>query len=225
MRINNLAFLLCASVVFGGALQAATVYNYAFGGLTPNDLGTTHTFSPTSGPSPTITASGFQPGPGTTVVAVDLYSKGSSGFPPPNDESGLGLTNDPSHDHEITPGSFIMLDLGNLQLTSLGIYMESTTDGEKWDIWGSNTPAVSGHSYTIPNGITGTSEGLQNLSSLEGDRYIFISSLCGNVLVGALTDTVVTTNPEPASAGLAGLALLGFGVLFRRRFGKNVQQA
>lgn len=210
-----------ASLICGGALQAATI-NYAFGGL-GGDLGSsTHTFAPTSGPNPTITASGFHVNSSHVVSTVHLYSKGSGAFPPPSDESGLGLTNDSTGDHEITPGNFIMLDLGNLSISTLGIYTESTTDGEKWDIWGSNTAVVSGQTFTIPNGLTGFNEGDQNVSSLAGDRYIFITSLgtsSNNILLGALTATTAT--PEPSSAALFSLALMGSGLLFRRRFSKK----
>ncbi len=223
MRIK-VTLIACALLSFGGALQAASVYNYAFGGL-GGDLGSsTHTFSPTSGSGPAITAYGFKPGTGSTVAAVDLYSKGSGVFPPPNDESGLGLTNDGSGDDEITSGSFIELDLGQLTISSLGIYTESTTNGEEWEIWGSNTAAVAGHSFTIPSGgTTGFSEGDQNVSSLAGDRYIFVTALSGNVLLGGLTATATT--PEPGTAGLLGLALMGSGLLFRRRFSNKARQS
>ncbi len=222
MRISKAIFLLGASVVFGSALQAAPVYNYAFGGL--GNLGSnTHTFAPVNGPGPSITAAGFKLGTGSTVVAVNLFSKGSGAFPLPNDESGLGLTNDPTGDHEITPCSFIMLDRGASSISALGIYTESTTGGEEWKIWGSNTAAVAGHSFAIPTGLTGFGEGMQNVNSLDGDRYLFITSLKGNVLLGAVTETVAT--PEPASAGLLGLALLGSGLLFRRRLSQQAQQS
>jgi hypothetical protein len=225
MRISKLTLLLGASLVFGGALQAASTYNYAFGGL-GGDLGSNiHTFAPSAGPNPNIVATGFQTGSHSTVSVVDLYSKGSAGFPPPNDESGLGLTNDPTGDHEITPGSFIMLDFGNLSISKLDIYTESTTGGEEWEIWGSNTAVVAGQSFTIPTGLTGLTEGDQNVTSLSGDRYIFITSLGNsdnNILLGGLTATVATA-PEPGSAGLLGFALISSSLLLRRRFGRKSQ--
>ena len=222
MRIIAGVVILSASLIWGGALQAATVYNYAFGGL-GGDLGSsTHTFAPIGGPSPTITASGFHINSSNVVSNVNLYSKGSGAFPPPNDESGLGLANDSTGDHEITPKNFIMLDLGNLAISSLGIYTESTTDGEQWKIWGSNTAVTSGQTFTIPAGLTGFSEGDQNVSSLLGNRYIFITSLgssSSNILLGGLTATAAA--PEPASAALLGLALMGSSLLFRRHFSKK----
>jgi len=229
LRIK-VALILGATLALCGALQAATTYTYEFGGL-GGDLGSsTHAFAPTNGPGPNITAHGFKPGFASNVFAVDLYSKGN-----PGDESGLGLTNDPSHENEITVGSFVMLDMGSLSIATLST--ESTTNGEKWEIWGSNTAAIANSSYTIPssNGIgvlTGTSEGDQNVSSLKGDRYIFVTALDyysgdrkitdGNILICGVT---ATDAPEPASAGLLGLALLTSGFLFRSRFSKKAQKA
>jgi len=228
MRISKITVLLGAFVVFGGALQASTTYTYAFGGL-GGDLGSnTHTFAPSAAPNPDVTATGFTLGPKSILSAVDLYSKGSGVFPPPNDESGLGLANDRTGDHEVTPGSFIMLDLGNLSISTLGIYTESTTNGEEWEIWGSNTAAVAGKAFTIPTGVTGFTEGDQNMNSLIGDRYIFITALGNrnnNILLGGITVTASTAAPEPASAGLLGLALLISGLVFRSRFGKKLSSS
>ena len=222
MNFKRLALSCSTVLAFGGMLQASTVYNYAFGGL--GDLNSnTHTFAPVSGSAPTITATGFS-GLGSSAKSVNLYSKGTSAFPIKNDESGLGLDNDTSGDHEITSGSAIMLDLSNIDkfsLSSLGLYTESTTDGEKWAIWGSNSAPTLNHSFSMPTSgvITGSSEGDQNISSLDGDRYLYITATCGNILLGGVTATDPT--PEPASAGMLGVALLGSGLVFRKRFKKT----
>ncbi len=125
-------------------------------------------------------------------------------------------------------GSFIELDLGSLSISTIN--MESTTSGEEWEIWGSNTAAVAGHALGIPSStatgvLTGYSEGNQNVSSLSNDRYIFITVAgpwYGNVLLGGAT---AVTTPEPGTASLLGLALVGSGLLFRRRSTKKAQQS
>ncbi len=211
MKLSKLAVIFGALMILNGALQASTTYNYSFGGL-GGDLGSnTHVFSNTSGPNPNVTATGYANlNNNQGIQAVNLYSKGSGAWPIPPDESGLGLVNDRSGDNEITAGSFVYLDLNNLDklvLNSLDIYMESTTDGEGWEIWGSNTAPTSGHFFSAPNSgvLTGKNEGEVNLDSLLKDRYIFITSDCGNVLLGGLTASVDA--PEPASVGLIGLSL------------------
>jgi len=224
--MNFRGLILSSTAVFAlsGVMQASTVYNYAFGGS--GNLGSnTHTFAPVGGSGPVINATGYQ-GLGSSLSAVNLYSKGVASFPAPNDESGLGLTNDRSGDNEITSCSFIMLDLAKLSgISKLGLYTESTTGGEQWKIWGSQTAPSSGQSYSSPTTgfLTGTSEGIQDISSLDSDRYIFVTSTRGNILLGGFTATESSSaaTPEPASAGLLGLALVAAGLVSRRRLSKK----
>lgn len=221
MKFCRLALFSSALIVFGGALRAGTTYDYSFGGLGGKLASNTQVFSPTSGPNPNVTAVGYTNlGNNKKLAGVDLYSKGSGAWPLSADENGLGLSNDRSGDGEITTGSFLYLDVANLEklgLSSLDIYMGSTTDGEKWAIWGSNTAPVSGQKFSMPSTgvITGKKEGDTNLDSLLSDRYIFVTSENGNVLVDGLAATTAT--PEPASGGLLGLALAGSCFVLRMR--------
>jgi PEP-CTERM motif len=227
MRIKKLAAI--AGMVVAGALSlpASTVYQYSFGGL--GSLGSSsHVFAPVSGPSSySITAHG-----GTfSGIPVNLYSKGPSyNFANPwsssNHESGLGLTNDRSGSHEITPGSYIVLDLANLtgfSASSLGLYTTSTEHDDRWAIWGWNG-GLNGAlaAYLGPGVIHGSNEGLQSLSSFASDRWLGITATRGDILLGAFTAAGdPSATPEPSSVGLMGLAAIGMSLLVRKRFSRS----
>jgi hypothetical protein len=174
MRIKKLAAI--AGIMLAGALAlpASSVYQYSFGGL--GALGSSsHVFAPVGGPSTySITAYGRT----FSGSAVNLYSKDSSyNFANPwsssNDESGLGLTNDRSGSHEITPGSYIVLDLANLSglsLSSLGLYTTSTEGDDSWAIWGWNGSLGDALSaYLRPGVVHGSTEGFESLSSFSSE--------------------------------------------------------
>jgi hypothetical protein len=227
MGIKKLAAL--AGIILAGALSlpASTVYQYSFGGL--GTLGSSsHVFAPVSGPSSySITAHG-----GTFFgSAVNLYSKGSSyNFASPwsssNHESGLGLTNDRSGSREITPGSYIVLDLANLagfSASSLGLYTSSTEGDDGWAIWGWNGNLSDAFMAYLGSGVIhGSNEGLHSLSSFASDRWVGITATRGDILLGAFTAAGdPSATPEPASAGLMGLAAIGMGLLVRKRFSRS----
>jgi hypothetical protein len=161
-----------AGILVAGALSlpASTVYQYSFGGL--GALGSSsHAFSPVSGPSSlSITAYGVD-----ALGATNLYSKGSS-FNFSNlsydSESGLGLASDPTGDHEITPRNYVVLDLANMAgFSSKGLYVESSSGTDRWAIWGWNgSLADAASEYSAGTVITGSSQGLQDLSALANDR-------------------------------------------------------
>jgi hypothetical protein len=127
------AALAIASV--GASARAATVlFDFS---LAPHqgDVGTTETYT-VGGLS--LFASGFNWTGGTT----DLYGKHSGG-----DENGLGLTNDPSGDHEIYyHRGYVQIDVSNLfgkvLANSVVFGTNSTTGGEQWTVYGSNHPAA-----------------------------------------------------------------------------------
>ena len=78
-----------------------------------------------------LTARGFT----ASDVATNLFSKTAGG-----DENGLGLTNDPSGDDEISLShGFVQLNLDGLlsKLHGFEFSMGSTTQGEGWSVFGS----------------------------------------------------------------------------------------
>ena len=227
MRIKKLAAI--AGVILAGALSlpASTVYQYSFGGL--GSLGSSsHVFAPVNGPSSySITAHGGTFG----GSQVNLYSKGSSyNFANPwsssNHESGLGLTNDRSGSHEITPGSYIVLDLANVagfSVSSLGLYTTSTEGDDSWAIWGWNGNLSGALAAYLGSGVVhGSDEGLQSLSSFASDRWLGITATRGDILLGGFTVSGnPSATPEPTSAALMGLAAVGMALLVRKRLSRS----
>ena len=205
-----------AGVLVAGALSlpASTVYQYSFGGL--GVLGSSsHAFSPVSGPSSlSITAYGVD-----ALGGSNLYSKGSN-FNFSNlsydSESGLGLASDPTGDHEISPRNYVVLDLANLAgFLSKGLYVESSSGTDRWAIWGWNgSLSDAASAFSASSVISGSSQGLQDLSALSGDQWIALTATSGNVLLGAFRASAA---PEPASEGLLGLALIGTALVIRSR--------
>ena len=166
---------------------------------------------------------------------VQLFGKANTGSE--TDENGAGLTNDPSGDNEITVGSFIQLDLFNIlpSLTSLTMSFSanSTTSGETWQVWGTNTAGTLG-SGTIPGGTLLDSctsvggpgdpcEAVRNIAGAGAFRYLDVTAFgdASNVLL----HTVDAAVPGPiVGAGLPGLVATCGGLLglARRRRRKQI---
>ena len=126
MKFPQVAFFAAVVLLCVAPAQAGTV---TFDLSMPSGvLGTSQTY--TAGPF-TITAYGFD----SSGNPTDLYGKDLGG-----DESGLGLNNDPSGQHEICCGNYIQLDLSSLvNNPGLAITISSVQSGETCDIWGSDT--------------------------------------------------------------------------------------
>jgi hypothetical protein len=219
--LNALLLAGAATVLATGANAATVVYNFGLiadtAALTTDDLGLTATYT-LSGLS--VTASAFGP---AGTAADHLYGKNLGG-----DETGLGMTNDPSGQHEIYFGKgFVQLDLnallGKVQANSIFAAFNSTTGGEQWTIYGSNTAGVVG-SATLPTTKTliATGTNIESVNTLltGGFRYYdFVSTVAaggasgGNVLLKSLTVSV----PEPDTWALMIVGFGGLGAMMRRR--------
>ncbi len=207
--------LLGATALATAPAAQAAVITIDLGNPSGN-LGTDSTYSTSAG---NVVASGYT----APHVDGDLYGKAQG-----DDEQGLGLAADPTHENELfSPanggtGAFIQLDVSDLfnSVSAVDFFMGSSTAGEKWAVYGSNTDAAGLGTLLL----TGTDQGSANSHTLPGfgqyDFYNFYSlgtngTSFGNVLLGGLTLTEAV--PEPATWAMM---LLGFGAVgwqLRRR--------
>jgi hypothetical protein len=209
---------LAAATALAGALlvvspaHAVTTWDFS----TPTgDQGQSHNYIGNDGTS-VINAQAF--GPALGAAAAHLFGKNLGG-----DELGLGLTNDPTTDNEITVGSFIQLDLSKLGLLSLNISFSanSTTNNEGWQVWGTSTPGTVG-SGTLPavktslgtciaaagSGPGNVCEGGFNFATGGLFTFLDVTAINGPGTTGAnvLLHTVDALVPGPiVGAGLPGL--------------------
>jgi len=160
----GLCLLTCSVVPAFG-----TTINF---GSPTGDQGTTHTYG---GVAATAHGTG----------SPHLFGKSDGG-----DENGLGLTSDPSGQHEITIGDFIQLDLTGLIGTQLTIVMGSTTDGEAWSFLASNSAlATSGTAV-----MSGSNE--NSFTFTPTLKYLDVTSTNGNVLLSSLSYTSHASLPR-----------------------------
>jgi hypothetical protein len=216
MRAKSVANLLGLFACGFGLLACVEVPNanaatYNFSSAT-GFLGTTQNYTASG---VTITAAGFTNN--TFSTPTFLYGKNDGG-----DENGLGLFLDPSGDHEIFAPDVIRLSLSNLAtagLTKLSFQMGSTTDGEGWQVFGSNSANVG---YTLL--ASGTDELSHSLLQFFPFLYFSVTGPAGsNVLLASLT--AIAPVPLPPALAMFGAGLVGLGWLSRRRKNKHLETA
>jgi hypothetical protein len=180
-------------------------------------LGVTRTYTQPFG-GPTITGAGFADDGSATPV--NLFGKNGSG-----DEKGLGLTNDPTGQNEISGTSFIRISFPSFIPSGHGIpafasfIMGSTTEDESWLVLASTSP-TTGYVLLQSGQTAGTDElshRLPNQPFIQGPLfpYYIFEATNGNVLLSS-----ISVVPGPiAGAGLPGLILASAGLLgwWRRR--------
>ena len=189
----------CVVMALTAATGAKAAILFDFSTAT-GDLGTSHTY--TVGPASTkLTAFG--------TPSADLFGKANGG-----DENGVGMTNDPSGDDEIYYGKgFLQIDASTL--ASVQLTFNSTTSGERWSIFGSNTSGVLGSLLTF-----GTTE-TTSIVLPKFNFYDVESTVApggdngGNVLLKSMT--AVSGVPEPATWAMMLVGFGGLGAALRRR--------
>jgi hypothetical protein len=182
-------------------------------------LGNTQSYTD-SGTGASITAAGFNINFDNPTA---LFGKNDGG-----DETGLGING--GFAHEIMGTYFVRIAVPNL--TDFSFQMNSSTDGGKWDVFGSDAP-TSGYSLVA----TGTDESDHILTGANGAfrYYTFVAIPTGNFIADnfliASVDGNVASVPEPSNGNITGvpepstwammiLGFVGAGFMaYRRRTG------
>jgi len=181
------------------------------------NLGPTHDYAGTAGTI--ITATAFGPG------SPSLFGKGLGG-----DENGVGLTNDPSGEDEITTGSFIQLSLANINFAANSVNMsflaDSTTAGDTWQVFGSNTAGgLGGTLLASCVGSDGPGNSCEQLTTVNGAgnfKFLDVTAAAGNVLLSEVDTRAV---PVPiVGAGLPGVIAACAGLLGLARYRRRRRQ-
>jgi hypothetical protein len=223
--MNRLSKVMLGVMLGAGSLAFAD--SITFNTPANTDLGVTHTFVLDGA---NIVATGFNPGGSGT--SNHLFAKNLG----PGDENGLGLVGDPTGNNEIwnknglalSSQDFIqldVLDLLNKGFTNFQFAMDSTTQGETWQV---SACASAGVNCSNGSSKTGTGEGAflsapVNLSAanhyLDFTSIVFVDPTTGshsNVLLSALSATAPVPEPRFYGLLLGGLIVL-FGAFLKNR--------
>ena len=150
-------------------------------------------------------------------------------------ENGLGLAYDPTGDHEIS--LYRMIEIAtNPNVALYNFQMNSSTNGEGWDVYGSNSNAALGSATLTLLYSDGQDESLHALTAYN--YYYFTYDGAGvhsgqgdNVLLRLITGQTITistqnsSTPLPAALPLFASGLGALGLLGWRRKRKNTAAA
>lgn len=207
IHLLTAATMAIATLAAASSASAATVLFDFSASPHQNNVGPTETYT-VSGVS--LIASGF------TYFwnsPTDLYGKHDGGT-----ENGLGLAI--GEDHEIGyHEGWVQLNVQDLftKLTNVQFGTNSTTNGETWTVYGTNTAGTLSGATQV---ITGNTEGLHSLGALGAYKYYdFVSTSHnggGDFLITSLQG--VTAVPELGTWGmmLLGMGMVGAGLRLRR---------
>ena len=224
MRRVLLAALATAAIGFAMPAPASAGIVFDFS-THPGNVGNSETYADSGAPGTplTVEAKGYN----ASNVLTDLFGKNAGG-----DENGLGLTNDPLGDNEISLGKgYVQLDVGSMlpyasSLSLVTFFMNSTTENEVWNVFGSNADGTAPVGLGLTSGNDENGHLLPSFGSFRYYDFYETSSSGGqNVLLSKLTANVIGTPfnggvPEPGTWAMMLLGFGGIGMAMRRRRNK-----
>ena len=230
----TLRLALVAALAGSCALASLTPANaitltWNFTSSNPNSSpGTTDSFASSPG-SYTITASGFDGTAAWNPVSLYIKNTGSG-------ENGLGLTNDPLGQNEITGTSFIQIDVTQAlpYANTFTFFMGSTDNLEEWSVYGSNGTGTSATLIPLLSSTGALDIGTHTVSGYSYYDFFYNNTLCpgggcsgqgnnvllGNIFLGEFVSTGFGA-PLPAAFPLFATGLGMLGLLGWRRKRKN----
>jgi hypothetical protein len=214
--IVGAAALIAAGTLSVSSARAVTVTWNLGAGPTSTNSASSWNFKQGSD---TITLSGWTNNSFTT--GQNLFTKTSGG-----DENGLGFTN--TSDNEIIGSKVIEINFSAekaVGYSSFSFQMGSSTNGEKWGLWASNTGTVGGFTEIL----FGTGEGDNTGIAVYNYYYVGLDShtlhpSSDNVLLASVDGVAPTSRinpvPEPSTWAMLTLGFFGIGLVAYRQKGK-----